>query len=273
MSQKKDVWTAKEYQSSASFVPKLATKVVQWLDVQQDDIVLDLGCGDGILDEQFVQILKQGSGRLMGLDSSPAMIAAARELVQDEKAQFQVADCGQLDSLAGITTGIFTKVFSNAAMHWILSPPPARASFFRGVRDATAPGGLFVFEMGGLGNISEMRSAILMSAARHIGLPAALAADPWFFPDEAYVTHMLQTEIGGFEVLDVEREWRPTPADAAGVDGWVRLMGRQIWEVVPEKHRDEAITEAIGVLQHVCKNPTGGETIMYVRLRCKAKRV
>jgi hypothetical protein len=26
-------------------VPKLATKVVSWLDVQKDDVILDLGCG------------------------------------------------------------------------------------------------------------------------------------------------------------------------------------------------------------------------------------
>ncbi|KAL2885852.1 DUF1776-domain-containing protein [Ceratocystis lukuohia] len=219
MTHRKDIWTAEEYQSSASFVPKLATKVVQWLDVQKDDVVLDLGCGDGILDEQFIRVLRQGSGRLTGLDSSVAMIEAARKLVPDENASFEVADCSKLDALSHITTGIFTKVFSNAAMHWILSSTSTRTSFFRGVREATAPGGLFVFEMGGLGNISEMRTAILMAAARHIGLQAAISIDPWFFPDEAYVTHMLQSEVGGFLVLDVEREWRPTPADAAGVDG------------------------------------------------------
>ena len=26
-------------------MPKLATKVVSWLDVQKDDVILDLGCG------------------------------------------------------------------------------------------------------------------------------------------------------------------------------------------------------------------------------------
>lgn len=33
------------YQHSASFVPKLATKIVQWLDPQPDDVILDIGCG------------------------------------------------------------------------------------------------------------------------------------------------------------------------------------------------------------------------------------
>lgn len=34
-----------DYQHSASFVPKLAGKVVTWLDLQKDDVILDVGCG------------------------------------------------------------------------------------------------------------------------------------------------------------------------------------------------------------------------------------
>lgn len=33
------------YQNVASFVPKLATVVLGWLDVQKDDLILDIGCG------------------------------------------------------------------------------------------------------------------------------------------------------------------------------------------------------------------------------------
>lgn len=41
--------TQQAYQNSASFVPKLATKVLGWLNVQKDDLVLDLGCGGELL--------------------------------------------------------------------------------------------------------------------------------------------------------------------------------------------------------------------------------
>lgn len=37
------------YQHSASFVPKLATKIVQWLDPQEDDHILDVGCGGKLM--------------------------------------------------------------------------------------------------------------------------------------------------------------------------------------------------------------------------------
>jgi hypothetical protein len=35
----------KSYQHSASFVPKLAGKIVDWLDVNKDDKILSIGCG------------------------------------------------------------------------------------------------------------------------------------------------------------------------------------------------------------------------------------
>ncbi len=52
--------------------------------------------------------------------------------------------------------GSFDKAFSNAAMHWILRPEESREGFFRGVRNALKPGGVFCFEMGGMGNVAEV---------------------------------------------------------------------------------------------------------------------
>ncbi|CVK84612.1 uncharacterized protein FMAN_01579 [Fusarium mangiferae] len=260
------------YQHSASFVPKLATKVVQWLNLQKDDVLLDIGCGDGILNAEFAKILAQGSGSMHGVDSSASMIEAARELCKgSQNATFDVLDATQLVSKPELQKGAFTKVFSNAAMHWILRPEDTRAQFFKGVYASLAPGGSFVFEMGGFGNVSEMRTAALSAVGRRIGMEAALAADPWFFPDEAWVTKALQDV--GFVVERAEREWRPTPTDKGGVEGWIRLMASQFIDAISdEKEREEAVQECVGVLREVCRNPSGRETIHYVRLRGVARK-
>jgi ubiquinone/menaquinone biosynthesis C-methylase UbiE len=96
-------YTAQDYQHSASFVPKLAGKVTQWLDLQKDDVVLDLGCGgmsdlcffthipvtaadycvDVILNIEFGKLVAQGKGSVHGIDSSAAMIKSAQELCKD----------------------------------------------------------------------------------------------------------------------------------------------------------------------------------------------
>lgn len=41
-------------------------------------------------------------------------------------------------------------------MHWILRREETQRDFFAGVRGALKPGGVFVFEMGGMGNVAEV---------------------------------------------------------------------------------------------------------------------
>jgi trans-aconitate methyltransferase len=173
---------------------------------------------------------------------------------------------------ASLQQGTYTKLFSNAALHWILREPSSRTPFFTAAHAALRPGGTFALEMGGLGNVAEMRTALLMATARRIGLDAAKSADPWFFPDETWLSSEL--ESAGFRVDRVEREWRPTTADKGGVEGWVRLMGRQFLDAVPdENEREDVVKEAADVLGEVCKNPSGGHMISYVRLRCVATKL
>ncbi|KAI0881290.1 S-adenosyl-L-methionine-dependent methyltransferase [Annulohypoxylon maeteangense] len=283
MAEKKDHWSSEAYQHSASFVPKLATKIVQWLDPQKDDVILDTGCGDGIVNIQMQEILAQGSGSIHGTDSSPAMIEAAKQQAIKagaSKCTFEVADALQLAQFPHLQDGHFTKLFSNAALHWVLgsckTSPSTQTSFFASARNALTPGGVFAFEMGGLGNVSEIRSALLSSVSRHVpgGLDAAVAVDPWFFPDEAWVTKTMEEDVGGWKVERAEREYRPTVADAGGVEGWVRLFGAPFFEAVEEgEKREKCIREAVDVLEVVCRNPSGGFHLGYVRLRVLARKL
>ncbi|KAI2463074.1 S-adenosyl-L-methionine-dependent methyltransferase [Annulohypoxylon bovei var. microspora] len=283
MAEKKDHWSSEAYQHSASFVPKLATKIVQWLDPQKDDVILDIGCGDGVLNIQLQPILSQGNGSIHGTDASPSMIAAAQQQASAagaSKCTFEVADALQLSQFPHLQDGHFTKLFSNAALHWVLgsckASPATQSAFFAAARDALAPGGTFAFEMGGLGNVSEIRAALLGAVARHApgGLDAAVASDPWFFPDEAWVTKVLEQEVGGWKVERAEREYRPTVADAGGVEGWVRLFGAPFFEAVAEgAEREACVKEVVDVLEVVCRNPSGGFHLGYVRLRVLARKL
>lgn len=180
-------------------------------------------------------------------------------------------DANKLASYAELQKGTFTKAFSNAAMHWILKPEATRGDFFHAVNAALAPGGTFAFEMGGVGNVSEMRTALITAVSRRIGLDAALAAEPWFFGDETWATEQL--EAAGFKVERVEREWRPTTADKGGVEGWLRLFGTRMIEAVPESEREAVVKECVDVLKEVCKLPSGGEMVSYVRLRALARKL
>ena len=126
--------------------------------------------------------------------------------------------------------------------------------------------------------MSEMRAAILAAVARRIGIQAARDADPWFFPDEKWMRQVLGET--GFMVERAEMEFRPTrctdeEGKGGGVEGWVRLMGKQFFDAVPEEGgvREECIMEVVETLETVCRSPTGGSYIGYVRLRALARKV
>lgn len=83
---------------------------------------------------------------------------------------------------------------------------------------------------------------------------------------------MLENQVGGFKVEKMELEYRPTKAN--DVAGWVRLMGKQIFDVLGEgEEREEAEREAIGVLESVCTSPSGVSYIGYVRLRAIVRKI
>lgn len=124
-----------------------------------------------------------------------------------------------------------------------------------------------------MGNVAEIRAVLLSTIGRRVGLEKAVATDPWFFPDEEWMKEMLEEKIGGFRVERVEREFRPTRVDKGGIEGWVRLMGKQFFDVLGVGERDECVREVCGVLEEVCRSPSGGDWIGYVRLRCLAVKM
>ncbi|KAI0837097.1 S-adenosyl-L-methionine-dependent methyltransferase [Hypoxylon sp. FL0890] len=277
MAEKKDHWSS---------------EIVQWLDPQKDDVILDIGCGvdspayrifiqDGVVNIQMQEVLAQGSGSIHGTDASPAMIEAAIKAASKagaSKCTFEVVDALELAKASHLQRGHFTKVFSNAALHWILGACKTdivqQAEFFAATRDALAPGGVFAFETGGLGNVGEIRAALLAALAKRVGLKKAVEVDPWFFPDEAWVTKIMEETVRGWKVERAEREYRPTQVDEGGVEGWVRLFGAQFFEALPEgQEREECIKEVVDVLEVVCKNPSGGFHLGYVRLRVLARKI
>lgn len=271
--QKQDHWNHEAYSASASFVPELTSTVVSWLDPQHSDVILDLGCGDGPLTAK----IKERSARVDGYDASANLIDAARKAYGSlPNLTWHVQDCRYLEDCAEVQDKAYTKVFSNAALHWILRDSATRLSVLRAAFGALVPDGVFVFEMGGAGNVAEVHTALL-TALVHQGLSieAARNVSPWFFPSETLMQQMLE-EVG-FVVEKSQTEYRPTRVTAekeGGLEGWVRLMGADFLEALASKEkRDVAVKEVCDVLKSVMTHEEDGTMWLgYVRLRVLARK-
>ncbi|KAA8893015.1 S-adenosyl-L-methionine-dependent methyltransferase [Sphaerosporella brunnea] len=262
-----DNWDPKTYSTTvAPFVPKLTTRVISLLAIQPDDIVLDLGCGDGVLTHQ----LSKQCTHITGIDSSPSMISGCPSSANT------VYICSPALSLpAELPHAQYTKLFSNAALHWILRCPAAsRSQFFKTAYSLLRPGGAFVAECGGFGNVADVHVAVI-AALVHRGIPPQTAREssPWWFGSVGEYRSLL--EEAGFEVEVLETELRQTEltvGEGGGVGGWVRLFAAEMLKVLPQGEREGAVREVEEVLEGVGRRGDGGLWVNYIRLRFVARK-
>jgi len=271
--QPKDHWTLSAYNASASFVPLLTQEIMQWLDPQATDTILDLGCGNGLLTAKIAE----RSARVAGFDASANLIEAAQSTYNAvSNLSWHLLDCRYLEANEKVKEGEYDKVFSNAALHWILRDASTRMSVLWGVSRALRPGGHFVFEMGAAGNVADVHAALLGALVRQgISIEKARETSPWFFPSEQLMKNMLE-EVG-FQVQRSKLEYRPTKLTTekgGGLEGWVRLMGAQFLEVLDTDERREAVVrEVCDVLKTILAHEEDGSMYLgYVRLKIIARK-
>ncbi|MCO5243862.1 MAG: methyltransferase domain-containing protein [Anaerolineae bacterium] len=243
-------WNPEAYARNAGFVAQLGEPLIDLLAPQPGERVLDLGCGDGVLTEK----LATAGCIVVGVDGSPEQIAAAQAKGLDAR----VADGHNLPF-----DGEFDAVFSNAALHWMREPDRVIA----GVARAIKPGGRFVGEMGGAGNIASVWAALVDTLARR-GIDAA-AFNPWYFPTaEEYHARL---EAGGFVVKSITLFPRPTtlPGD---ISGWLETFGGTFLSPMDAATRAQIIDELRETLRPALLTPEGVWVVDYVRLRFSASR-
>jgi SAM-dependent methyltransferase len=232
-------WDATDYARVGRFVPELGEAALELLDPQPGEQILDVGCGDGTLTLK----IKERGADVVGIDNSLSMIGAAKAKGLDAR----LMDAAQLKFGEA-----FDAVFSNATLHWVLDKErAARAIWF-----ALKPGGRFVGEMGGEGNLARLREALDdVLVARGYG-PPTFAANWYPAPEEFIALY----EQAGFKDVDARLVERPTRLEH-GVAAWVTTF-RQGWldrAGVPEAEREQiagAVADAVG-----------SDVADYVRLR------
>jgi SAM-dependent methyltransferase len=239
-------WDPAQYDKSARYVSDLGLPVVDLLAPQPGERILDLGCGDGVLSMKLVEL----GCTVVGVDSSLEMVNAARSLGLDAR-QIDAADLPFTDE--------FDAVFSNAALHWMPNPPRV----ILGVWRALKPGGRFVGEFGGYGNVAIILAALDTAlAARGLSVPC-----PWYFPRPDEYRPLL--EASGFVVQSIDLFPRPTPLPG-GMSAWLEIFAQRYTSALPPDERLSFISEVEQALRPALCDSGGRWTADYVRLRFSA---
>lgn len=251
-------WDPQRYAQNAAFVAAGGAPLLELLAPRPGEHILDLGCGDGVLTRKLAD-----TGALVtGLDASEPMLISARRAFPELKFEFGSADALTYESE-------FDAIFSNAALHWV----PRADDVARGMFRALRPGGRFVAEFGGYGNVQVVRDAVARAAAK-LGLqqiPRPFA--PWYFPRLGEYGALL--EGAGFEVSAAWLFPRPSPmpdsAERRGIAEWLAIFAGSYFAQLSELER-AALFDEVARLAEPQLFRDGMWWLDYVRLRVVARR-
>ena len=158
----------------------------------------------------------------------------------------------------------FDAVFSNAVLHWI----PEAEEVIAGVARVLKPGGRFVAEFGGKGNIQKLVAGF----HRALGALEMRPPDevgPWFYPGVAEYAGMLERH--GLEVREASLFDRPTVLEEGerGLENWIRVFRKTFVEKMGEEDAARWIRE----VERQCRGELfqdGNWVLDYRRLRIAA---
>lgn len=256
-------WDAGGYDDRFGFVTAYGAGVLGLLGAGRGERILDLGCGTG----HQAGALAAAGARLVGVDHDAAMLAVARR--EHPEVRFVQCDAQHLDAdaLRELGGGAYDAVVSNAALHWM----PDQDAVTAGVARLLRPGGRFVAEMGGVGNVALLTGAI-RAGRTAVGLPADVET-PWTFPSPAQLACRLERH--GFVVALVARFERPTPLAAGDTAAsWAAMFGGSlVADVPPERQADfDRAVDGAARTSGLARRPDGDDGWWgdYVRLRFSA---
>lgn len=259
-------WDANDYACNASAQYDWATELIEKLELQGNESLLDIGCGDGRISAGLAKSLKQGS--VVGIDASKEMIAVAKN--HYPPSGYSNLSFAQMDARSIRLGKRFDIAFSNAALHWV----DDHRAVLAGVRKVLKPGGHLLFQMGGRGNAVEFFDVVeTVMASERWGEYYRSFETPYTFNNIDDYTQWLGQH--GFEPKRIELIPKIMKhSDREGLKGWFRTTWFPYTDCVPLEGRERFIDEVIE--SYLATHPLGEDgstSVAMVRLEVEAVKL
>lgn len=227
-----DEWDPELYDDGHSFVYEYGADLVRRLDPAPEDRILDLGCGTGHL-----------TGAIADSGATAVGIDRARGMVSEAATTFPACAFLRGDVRALPFERSFDGVVSNAVLHWV--PAEDQDAVLADVHGVLRPGGPFVLEMGGTGNVTKILRAVREAMARR----GYATDDPWYFPTVGEYTTRL--EAAGFEIQHARLFDRPTELEDGqdGLRNWLSMFGDDLLAPLSDDERAAVLAEVEATLE------------------------
>jgi trans-aconitate 2-methyltransferase len=262
---KKFDWNPSDYAEHSSAQFKLGKELLDLLNLNGDESLLDIGCGDGKITELISK--KLPDGKVVGIDSSKDMIRFAKQKYSNDTFQnlsFIYKDACELEF-----ENEFDVVYSNASLHWIKDQNCVLNSVYKGLKKH----GRILFQMGGKGNLDEMLKII----------SSTLKNEKWknyfekfdfpfyFFSDSQY-----KEFLNNFNFVIDKVELIPrtmTYEDTNGLAGWIRTTWHPYLNRIPQNLRTDFIDDIVNnYIQAYPLDENGRANVKMVRLQVQAHK-
>ncbi len=182
-----------QYKEASKHQKEWGNSIISELKLFGDEIILDLGCGDGILTQQLSNLVP--NGKVIGIDASVGMIDTAKKLEKDNLT-FICMDIDNIDFVEEIDL-----IFSNAALHWIKD----HKSLLRNCSKALKTNGIIKWNFAGYGNCLNFFDTVkdLINKEIYKGYFSNFEW-PWFMPSKGEYEKLIEEAC--FSNINIEYE-------------------------------------------------------------------
>jgi trans-aconitate 2-methyltransferase len=258
-------WNAEDYAKHSSTQYEWAKELIPKLKLSGKEALLDIGCGDGKITAQLALSLPRGCE--VGIDSSEEMTSLARcgfPQTAYPNLQFQRMNAQSLTFQEQ-----FDRVFSNAALHWVIDQHPV----LRGVERSLKTDGRLLFQMGGEGNTHAVLAILdeLQREERWRKFFRGFAFPYGFHSPEQYTAWLREAGLNPERVELLPKDMKL--AGKVGLAGWIRTTWLPYTQRLPAELKDEYVAEIVN--RYVETHPlddAGNVHVGMVRLEVEATK-